>query len=155
MALAKEISKPVIYGLLVPISVNPNMGSSQCEVVTRVVKEALNPELLTLFFRELLQAKAASSDPQWTDLIINILQTILNAKIQPDDELVGIFANELDRQSDVPHLATSLKFTNLAFTLVKKHETEVRPHAELLKKMISKCKSFIVKPTLEALNKMS
>jgi hypothetical protein len=48
---AKRHPKALIYGLLLPLIADPMLGTSQSEVINRVLKECLPPEMVLLFFR--------------------------------------------------------------------------------------------------------
>lgn len=58
---AKKYPKPIVFGLLLPLVEDPIMGLSQVEVINRVLKECLQPEMALLFIKYLLGNKVKSN----------------------------------------------------------------------------------------------
>jgi len=167
VACAKKHPKPILYGLLLPLVADPIMGSSQCEIVNRVLKDCVPPEIVSLFTKALLNIKRNTNDSnlvdvveaepafKWTEFTVMILQIILNRKIALDNETVELMVTEFEEHAELEQFKANLKFTTLIFTLISKYESQVVPYIEALRRAVSKTDTFMTNAAIVKLNKLA
>jgi len=138
--------KPVLYGLLIPLSQQPDIGTSQSEIVKKLIKECYTntPDLCVLFLYEILIQK----ETLWTEVSIGIVQNMININLQLDDEVCGLMIAKIGHHVGQGNLASNLKFTTLIFTFISKYPSLIKPFRTILHQILSKCQTYMSKSAL-------
>eukprot|EP00947_MAST-08B_sp_MAST-8B-sp1_P005861 g5861.t1 len=182
-AATKVDPASVTAALLVPLLRLPQdrLGSAQCEVVQRVVKQCLAPrnaaDLLALALDEdqgWIQGHhedqasrsgehaasgsgvGAAATLALTEVSIPVVSAIVSV---PRIELSGAcLAGLCDRialaPAQSPALNKSLKFSSLVLTIARKHGSGLAPHVASLSRVASQIQTFMAKPIGAALAKL-
>ena len=183
-AATKIDPSSLVSTLLYPILRLPpdQLGSAQCEVVQRTVKTVLPREHAVQLLALLLELEGTGSGGhhsggsggsgggggaaggsgggghmELTELTIPVLQSILSPRLELPSRLLAALCAWLDRASShhASAVNTSLKFSSLLLLLVSKYGMMLRPHRVAVERVVRRTKTFMAKPILAALAKIT
>jgi hypothetical protein len=166
LGVAKQHPQALIDGMILPVLCQPNVaqvGSVQCEVAVRVIKEGLvgQNNLLLAIFQGLTcpdeNANPDSAAPNGcilTDNTLAVMQQLLDQKLNLDETTTGAFIERMETAVESPDLCKSLKFSKLVFAVLTKYPAQAKLYLGALDGILRKCNTFLVKPALAALQKL-
>eukprot|EP01120_Amphizonella_sp_Union-15-10_P012072 TRINITY_DN530_c0_g4_i1.p1 TRINITY_DN530_c0_g4~~TRINITY_DN530_c0_g4_i1.p1 ORF type:complete len:437 (-),score=66.81 TRINITY_DN530_c0_g4_i1:169-1479(-) len=134
---AKEHPKAMIDAVLIPLCRRSVLGPAQMELIKRVTKLALSSEMNLDFLRSMLDSDDASTSGDWLEGKLDMVQHLLNLKLQISSELVNLLIVRL--QENVDSFVNSVKFPMLIFQLISKYEPMIGSHVGSLKLILTKC----------------
>ncbi|CAM9198214.1 unnamed protein product, partial [Scytosiphon promiscuus] len=180
--IGKQRPGVVIDGLILPLLCEGDLsmvGSAQCELCTRLIKQVLPKHALEAVLVGLCDplldestrasagawggvpqgggAEAASSSPSscvWTELTTPVITAALNLKPTLSDKAIAALVRGVEAAAEQPNLQKSLKFTTLIHSMVNRFGPQLKPHVPTLRAAVGRCSNFMVKAVLAALQRL-
>lgn len=145
VSASKLHPKTIVDSLLLPLfgkkkDGKPIMGSSQSEVINRIVDQCLPEELILKLLKGII---FGGEEIIWTDYVVIIVKNILSRKICLQDEIITQLLLCLEQNANV--FTNSVKFTTLISTLISRYGKQVRKHVDLIQQILSTNKTFMKK----------
>jgi Fanconi Anaemia group E protein FANCE len=176
-SVAKQRPEAVVDGLILPLlctsssssssgSSDVAVGSAQCELCLRLLRQVLPKHLLQGILIALCTQSSSSSSSdsssteaasgvcEWTDFTVPVVTALLNMQLQLSDEAVSAVAGRIEAASEVPALQTSLKFGTLVHVLLTKYSAQAAAHCALLQTANARLTTFMAKSCSTALEKL-
>ncbi|XP_043102419.1 Fanconi anemia group E protein isoform X2 [Puntigrus tetrazona] len=141
MSLCTRYPRPACYALIEPILQKGQTGSSQTELLCRLVVDCLEQHHRVLVFRTILGVS-------WDEGVLSVIHALLDSKLELTEEDFSLFTNQLCSQS--PHFSTSMKFAKMLLSILTKYQSNVNPAC---RHTLSSCLSFnqtFLKKSLQA-----
>ncbi|KAI4884065.1 hypothetical protein NFI96_030658 [Prochilodus magdalenae] len=108
-SLCSRYPRATCQALIEPIIKEGQTGSTQAELLCRLVKDCLEPHHRLLVFEMTLVG-------EWNDGLLSVIHATLDSKIELNEELFSLFVNRLNSQS--PHFTKSMKFAKMMLTVL-------------------------------------
>ncbi|CAG8489967.1 2520_t:CDS:2 [Funneliformis caledonium] len=156
--IAKVKSKPIIYGLLLPLIQEPReIARPQLEVITRIINGGLSEDSIVSLITELssdvqmLSELNGETRPKhlenWEDSMIEILFSIFSQKFRIEDP--NIFKRFLYHlKVNIELQPNNQKLGQILLLLVTKHSECIMDHLEEVKVAAEKSTAFMKKSVL-------
>ncbi|CAG8605111.1 14033_t:CDS:2 [Racocetra fulgida] len=162
--IAKAKSKPMVYGLLLPLITESDISQPQLEVISRVIDSGLSEESIVALLTELFSESypsisqvnnSTSKDSfnlqiKWTLSTIDVLFSIFSQKFDlketASQHIIPKFLRHLDFNIEL--LPDDKKLGQLLMLLVTKHSKDFMESLEEIKAIAEKSKSFIKRGVL-------
>ncbi|CAM9879912.1 unnamed protein product, partial [Choristocarpus tenellus] len=184
--VAKARPGAVIEGLVLPLLCEGDpalLGSAQCELCLRLIKQVLPKYTLDSVLYGLCSLPSGGGGTGstsgvynwaaeegmtgggelrggqerlcvWTELTVPVVMALLNLKPSLSDKTVAQLVRRIEVASEQPELQTSLKFTTLIHILVTRFGPQSKPHVTVLRTSTSRCSTFMVKAVQNALQRL-
>ncbi|CAI2162389.1 14446_t:CDS:2 [Funneliformis geosporum] len=156
--IAKVKSKPIIYGLLLPLIQEPQeIARPQLEVITRTINGGLSEDSIVSLITELSSDVQMLSElmdetlpkhlKNWDDSMIEILFSIFSQKFRIEDP--NIFKRFLYHlRVNIELRPNNQKLGQILLLLVTKHSESIMDHLEEVKVAAEKSTAFMKKSVL-------
>ncbi|KAL8160851.1 hypothetical protein V2J09_012340 [Rumex salicifolius] len=133
------------YALLFPLILRKEgINNPICDLLTRIMKECLNPAHITAFWQKMLSGVAdvrsciclpchqsmVSSELLWTEATFSLLQNILNNNVHLTEDSIDHLVLKVHELAE--RFSRSLKFCNFLLCFVVKCFPLLKPHKKLL-----------------------
>ncbi|KAK2898551.1 hypothetical protein QQF64_032215 [Cirrhinus molitorella] len=141
MSLCTRYPRPTCQALIEPVLRKRQTGSTQAELLCRLVVDCLEPHHRLLVFRTILGVS-------WDEGVLSVIHALLDSKLELSEEDFSLFANQLCSQS--PHFSKSMKFAKMLLSVLTKYQPHVNP---VCHHTLSSCLSFnetFLKKSLQA-----
>ncbi|RIB24671.1 hypothetical protein C2G38_630846 [Gigaspora rosea] len=162
--IAKAKSKPMVYGLLLPLITEFDISQPQLEVIARIIDSGLSEESIVALLNELFSDSYPSTSQiinstskdsynlqiKWTSTTIDVLFSIFNQKFDlkeaASQHIIPKFLRQLDFNIELS--PNDKKLGQLLMLLVTKHSKDFMENLEEIKVIAEKSKSFIKRGVL-------
>ncbi|KAM9474796.1 Fanconi anemia group E protein isoform 2-T2 [Clarias gariepinus] len=145
-SLCSRYPRPTCQALIEPLLKEGQTGSAQAELLSRLVKDFLEPHHRLLVFQMTLRAS-------WNEGVLSVIHDLLDSKIELNEEIFSLFINQLSSQS--PHFTKSMKFAKMMLTVLTKFQSHVNAaYQHTLSCCISFNETFLKKSLQAALKRI-
>ncbi|CAG8778651.1 17790_t:CDS:2 [Dentiscutata erythropus] len=157
--IAKAKSKPMVYGLLLPLITEFDMSQPQLEVIARIIDSGLSEESIIALLNELFSDSYPSTSQiinstskdsfslqiKWSSSTIDVLFLIFNQKFDlkeaASQHIIPKFLRHLDFNIEL--LPNDKKLGQLLMLLVTKHSKDFMENLEEIKVIAEKTVSML------------
>ncbi len=150
---SKAHPRATVDALLLPLLLCKEGASPfQCDVINRVIKEGLTPELLSSLFHKLFCTQDKDHkelDWIWTEAMVGLILNLLAQGIVLREDTLEGLVSSLENASH--QFSGSLKFGNLLLNLLTKHGAKLKDHKAALQQVTKNSKTFLTKSILAKL----
>ncbi|CAM9356386.1 unnamed protein product [Laminaria digitata] len=180
-AVGKTRPEVVIDGLIRPLLCEGDqseVGSAQCELCTRLIKQVLPKHTLEAVLVALCGVRMDGGAPTggwgggpggggggsnpgqvagscvWTELTMPVVTAAVNLKPPLSEKAIGVTVRRVEAAAELPQLQKSLKFTTLVHGLVTRYGPQLKPFVPALRAAVGRCSTFMVKAVLAALQRL-
>lgn len=162
--------RAILQGIMIPLLVSsPSIGSPQCEVLNRLMKECLSMELRVEWLRSLTDAalRVLQKGKTWFEWQMKLQTGLLNMRlplVKSDSthhelaaDLVQSWEAALNgapgEEGSVKY-CKSLTFTTMVFTFMSKYTALAIPFVNILRGIVTQFQTFIKRPAVQLVDKM-
>lgn len=145
--VAENLAKPLIEGVFVPAT-QGSLSTFQSDLMVKICKDVFNKTSRYYLLEQIFKYQ-----PEITDNLIAVLQTILDNKLDIENSLLTVILESLKDQGI--KLEKNLKFGKLILALITKYGGQMTmEHKEILSQILMTHKSFLKKTIQAAVTKL-
>ncbi|CAM9153516.1 unnamed protein product [Chrysoparadoxa australica] len=165
-AASKHRPEAVVSGIITPLMCmeGNGVGSAQCELCSRLIKQALPSSVLQQVVTSLSSTLQPGLQCTWSDISLPVLISLLNQQAELSNDCLSQLVDRIELESYRQPMQGSIKFCNMVHVLLVKYgeqlkgkggrSGDVSPSLQLLEVVVGRCTSFMANSCRNVLRRL-